>query len=477
MTETSSYSAEYTKRIQTKIASAVKTKLISNGVKNAESLSNIVTQMMFDGKKKNDIGEELDIHMENKVQKDHFLDWLFGYAKIVTPPTPAQSPIPDANEKKEDTQIKPKKQELHRSRSRSNSNLQLNQNMDTSNNSSTNTSSTTTTTTTTKTKTERHSYVKRNLNRSASQLDFASQVQKKIMDQAMAIAAVTENLTKKNDKFLDKKKSFRRESNSDLNSIFNNNNSSNTNGNNNSNNKFTLNGNDKTTVTRCTYWPNCNRGDSCKFWHPKELCPNLAHCPDGDNCLYIHPAVPQNKSSNKPKMLTKRESVSSFSNLSLNSNSSGYGNNNNNNSNNNKNGPGMSFSQNHTNHNNNNTTNGNNNNNNSNYSSSNNNNNGSTPTSNTYSVECKFGAKCTRADCKFSHPSPASMNKKAHESSNYAHAKSQENANSLTNSTTNNTYKLKTNHRVSSDVMAQNIICRFDPNCTRSNCKFAHTNK
>jgi len=29
---------------------------------------------------------------------------------------------------------------------------------------------------------------------------------------------------------------------------------------------------------RCQYWPECNRGDQCKFWHPKELCKKYPNC-------------------------------------------------------------------------------------------------------------------------------------------------------------------------------------------------------
>lgn len=40
---------------------------------------------------------------------------------------------------------------------------------------------------------------------------------------------------------------------------------------------------------RCVYWPSCNKGLDCPFWHPSEVCPNLPDCPEGDKCLYVHP--------------------------------------------------------------------------------------------------------------------------------------------------------------------------------------------
>ncbi|KAF9973942.1 hypothetical protein BGZ73_002785 [Actinomortierella ambigua] len=41
---------------------------------------------------------------------------------------------------------------------------------------------------------------------------------------------------------------------------------------------------------RCKFWPNCQSGDQCRFWHPKELCQAYPNCPNSaDTCLFVHP--------------------------------------------------------------------------------------------------------------------------------------------------------------------------------------------
>jgi hypothetical protein len=40
---------------------------------------------------------------------------------------------------------------------------------------------------------------------------------------------------------------------------------------------------------KCQYWPNCKRGESCVYHHPKDRCKNFPNCPFGNQCLYIHP--------------------------------------------------------------------------------------------------------------------------------------------------------------------------------------------
>lgn len=45
----------------------------------------------------------------------------------------------------------------------------------------------------------------------------------------------------------------------------------------------------KTKVVRCSFWPNCNRGEDCDYFHPKERCKKYPNCPFGDQCLFIHP--------------------------------------------------------------------------------------------------------------------------------------------------------------------------------------------
>ncbi|KAI9288376.1 hypothetical protein BC943DRAFT_316385 [Umbelopsis sp. AD052] len=43
---------------------------------------------------------------------------------------------------------------------------------------------------------------------------------------------------------------------------------------------------------RCTFWPNCKKGDECPFWHPRTLCRDFPNCPKAANeCLYVHPEI------------------------------------------------------------------------------------------------------------------------------------------------------------------------------------------
>uniref|UniRef100_A0A023EX33 Zinc finger CCCH domain-containing protein 14 n=1 Tax=Triatoma infestans TaxID=30076 RepID=A0A023EX33_TRIIF len=42
--------------------------------------------------------------------------------------------------------------------------------------------------------------------------------------------------------------------------------------------------------TRCKYWPCCDAGNTCPFYHPTMLCRLFPACHYGDKCLYIHPA-------------------------------------------------------------------------------------------------------------------------------------------------------------------------------------------
>eukprot|EP00743_Colponemidia_sp_Colp-15_P004022 GILK01004335.1.p1 GENE.GILK01004335.1~~GILK01004335.1.p1 ORF type:complete len:451 (+),score=24.45 GILK01004335.1:42-1355(+) len=48
---------------------------------------------------------------------------------------------------------------------------------------------------------------------------------------------------------------------------------------------------DPSTV-RCSYWPNCSKGDACPFVHPSQPCTRWPNCAFGAKCLYIHPEKP-----------------------------------------------------------------------------------------------------------------------------------------------------------------------------------------
>ncbi|KAM3583041.1 hypothetical protein VKS41_004796 [Umbelopsis sp. WA50703] len=51
---------------------------------------------------------------------------------------------------------------------------------------------------------------------------------------------------------------------------------------------------DKKERVRCTFWPNCSKGEDCPFWHPRTLCRDFPNCPRKANeCLYIHPEAPK----------------------------------------------------------------------------------------------------------------------------------------------------------------------------------------
>lgn len=45
--------------------------------------------------------------------------------------------------------------------------------------------------------------------------------------------------------------------------------------------------NDK--LIKCKFWPSCEAGDSCRFYHPKTYCRTLPNCKFGQKCLYYHP--------------------------------------------------------------------------------------------------------------------------------------------------------------------------------------------
>jgi len=333
-------------RIKQRVKSAVQTKLTSMGLKSekAENLAPAITDLIAEGKTKEEVNITLNTLIGEEYYKPSFTDWLFGYATffINQNNTPSSAEVVaddiDLSSDEEEKKEEPKKEAE------------------------------------TKAQSQKNTLVKRRLSRSASSLDLASEVQKEVYGQAMAIAATTESLNKKQqtEKIVEKKKSFSRRRES-MGSSYAGSESG-----------------EKPHIVRCQYWPNCNRGDTCKFWHPKELCRHYPNCTEGDNCLYIHPA-PLKKPPTKPQS-------PSFS-----SHSSDAG----------------------------------------------------SVSSNPSNIECKFGANCTRPDCKFSHPSPAAIVA-------MMAAKQQQSSHVKT--------------KVSSeDLSTINIPCRYEPNCSRADCRFLHT--
>jgi len=334
-------------RIKQRVKSAVQTKLTSIGLKSekAENLAPIITDLIAEGKSKEEVNTTLNTLIGEEYYKPSFTDWLFGYATffITQNNTPSTAEvIADDIDLSSDEEEEKREVETKREAE-------------------------------TKAQSQKNTLVKRRLSRSASSLDLASEVQKEVYGQAMAIAATTESLNKKqNDKVIEKKRSFNRRRES-MGSSYAGSESG-----------------EKTHIIRCQYWPNCNRGDTCKFWHPKELCRHYPNCTEGDNCLYIHPA-PLKKPPTKPQSPAYSSHASDAGSVS----------------------------------------------------------------SNPSTIECKFGANCTRPDCKFSHPSPAAivamMAAKQQQSSHIQNKISSE------------------------DLSIINIPCRYEPNCSRADCRFLHT--
>jgi len=335
-------------RIKTRVQSAVQTKLTGIGLKSekAENLAPIVTDLIAEGKTKEEVNTTLLTLIGEEYYKPSFTDWLFGYASFFI----NQSNNVASNDAiADDIDLSSDEEEVKK---------EVEKPVETE----------------TKAQSQKNTLVKRRLSRSASSLDLASEVQKEVYGQAMAIAATTESLNKKqSEKALEKKKSFTRRRES-MGSSYAGSESG-----------------EKPHVVRCQYWPNCNRGETCKFWHPKELCRRYPNCTDGDQCLYIHPA-PLSKPPTKPQS-------PAFS-----SHSSDAG----------------------------------------------------SVASNSSNIECKYGANCTRPDCKFSHPSPAAivamMAAKNKQSSHSVQSKAS-----------------------SEDLSTINIPCRYEPNCSRADCRFLHT--
>ncbi|OUM65924.1 hypothetical protein PIROE2DRAFT_6995 [Piromyces sp. E2] len=496
------YCEDSRQRIQHRIASAVKSKLMGNGIENADELSVKFTEMMATGHSKEEVLSELEKYSKvddnktvDQVERHNksFVDWLFGYSSIVsavtkdtvhTPLTEADTevttesqlnnqpssiptpPIEDITDDEDDNELDNKESKIINENSPaaiaesvlrhepstddididdSDEDIEDDSSSDESDDlpelegkESANEQAAEPHTEEQKNEAEekapeeekkpelpkrrsfirikegksgrftpiksedRHSFVKRNLARVATQLDVASQVQKKMMSHAVAVANASENqtLNKKkstaslNNSGLEKKKSFRRDSitsnGSSTPSVY-----SSTNATfiqsfaNKTFPKTTNTSNvtpDKSKVVRCSYWPNCNRGDECKFWHPKELCPNLNNCPDGDQCLYIHPAVPQSQlNKNKKKKseaslevsenftIPKHTLQKKSSRISLNGSVNQQ--------------PSLVKK----------------------ISKANLKDISSVTSNSSLAIECKYGANCTRPDCKFSHPSPAAI--------------------------------------------------------------------
>ena len=42
---------------------------------------------------------------------------------------------------------------------------------------------------------------------------------------------------------------------------------------------------------KCKYFPDCSKGDTCTYFHPKEECKNFPSCSYGETCMFLHPKI------------------------------------------------------------------------------------------------------------------------------------------------------------------------------------------
>ncbi|KAF9966364.1 hypothetical protein BGZ70_002562 [Mortierella alpina] len=142
-------------------------------------------------------------------------------------------------------------------------------------------------------------------------------------------------------------------------------------------------------IKRCKFWPNCEKAELCPFWHPKELCAAYPNCPNAaDTCLYVHPLA--EPTAEQLAAARRQALMQSMRNKNAGDSTANH------------NGSAMQMPF---------------------------------ALGSQALQECKFGARCTRADCKFRHPEGDST---------------------------------------ASTQQQQQQPCRFYPNCTKPNCPFYH---
>jgi len=298
---------------------------------------NKIVNLLNEGKNREQLTEEITTMFANDKDKikNSFIDWLIGYSNACCTPTPdveteelkspATSDRVASLKEKAENKSKSKRRISQSSRNRRSiietTPLSPPPSPPKSSNAPSVCSSDFE-------KSQKNIYHQKRLSRSANTLDLTSQVQSEIMAQTLALAAAAAvDIQMKNDK------DIKRERRRSVRSIHSRKSS------------FSSVKEEDTSRVRCQYWPTCNRGDQCKFWHPKELCKKFPNCPNGDNCLYIHPATTTPAKPQSP--YHRRISQSSLTPPDLSSSNERV------------------------------------------------------------AVECKYGSNCTRVDCKFSHPSPA----------------------------------------------------------------------
>lgn len=437
-------------KVKQRLAETVKTKLGQLNVEDADTLSTRITEMLAEGNSKEKLNEELTKLIGADKLKSSFVEWLYGYSNVFFPPTPALSEKEDdeTEEKAEGAKETKTKRRSSQSRRRSGSKSSVSS-IDTEKSTKSNKSKPLSPPPSPSPSQDKQAKEKskRRLSRSASSLDLANKVQTEVMAQAIAMAAAAEsnNNTKhtrersgsiSSNRSVERRGSFNRERKNSISS-----NASNS------------------ERVRCQYWPECNRGDQCKFWHPKELCKKYPNCPQGDKCLYIHPAPlenPPNRQQSTPYTApqTKHNRTKSDASSVI------------------------------------------------------------STASDRSAVECKFGANCNRPDCKYSHPSPAAIAAQIAKKATAAATETLEQTKQELQKQLQEQAQLKANAAAKTPVKTNvpchffpncknpdcpyqhpspsqainnlkskqsnsefNVPCRYDGNCTRSDCKFIHTNR
>jgi len=404
-------------KVKQRVADTVKNKLTQLNIDDAEALSNRITEMLAEGNSKDKLNEELTKLIGADKLKSSFVEWLYGYSNVFFPPTPALSDKEEESEEKtegakgnkkskksNDKETKTKRRASQSRRSRSGSKSSVSS-IDTDKSGKNNKKPLSPPASPSPAQDKQaKEKAKRRLSRSASSLDLANKVQTEVMAQAIAIAAAAESNNVKHtrersssissQRSVERRNSFNRERKNSISS-----NASNS------------------ERVRCQYWPECNRGDQCKFWHPKELCKKYPNCPAGDKCLYIHPAAPANPPSRPQSTYnaapTKHNRTKSDASSVI------------------------------------------------------------STASDRSVVECKFGANCNRPDCKYSHPSPAAIAAQIAKKATAAATETLEQTKQELQKQLQEQAQLKANAAAKTPVKT-NVPCHFFPNCKNPDCPYQH---